>query len=270
MKGCIVLPRQWNVLAGGLAIAIISAAGCAPGASRPSTTTTQTASAPDDIDRAHPIYATSFDNPSILADWRLEGGRRMAIESGHLVLGNGSQSVKPESKANHLVCWLDREIPADFCLEFSVRPQDRQRGLGIIFFNTRGIDEQSIFDPSLKPRDGTFALYHSGDLNGYHLSYWAAGRGYSNLRKNKGFYLLASGEDLITTGPPDAFQRVQLYKRGGHIRLSVDGRVALDCVDDGQTFGPVHNHSGWIGLRQMAHTHRCEYDDLAVYPLRPQ
>jgi hypothetical protein len=143
----------------------------------------------------------------------------MAIEAGRLVLESDTQSVKSESKANHLVCWLDREIPADFCLEFSVRPQDRQRGLNIVFFNTRGVGGQSVFDLSLQPRDGTFTQYHSGDLDGYHLSYWAAGRGHSNLRKNKGFHMLASGEDLIATAPPDAFQRVQLYKRGGHIRL---------------------------------------------------
>lgn len=33
-------------------------------------------------------------------------------------------------------------------------------------------------------------------------------------------------------------------------------------------FGPVWVHSGWLGLRQMAHTVRRGYDELAVYPLR--
>jgi hypothetical protein len=42
--------------------------------------------------------------------------------------------------------------------------------------------------------------------------------------------------------------------------------VAYD--DDGTTFGPVWTHGGWIGLRQMGHTVRCEYGHVAVWPLR--
>jgi len=244
-------------------------AGCSPKARKAAEVGPSQAAQRGDVDREHPIYATDFDDPSVLTDWRLEGGRRMAVESGRLVLESDAESVKPESKANHLVCWLDREIPADFCLEFTVCPQNRRRGLNIVFFNTRGTGGQSIFDPALAPRDGTFKQYHSGDLDGYHISYWAGDRGHSNLRKNKGFHLMGGGKDLIATGPEGSFQKVQLYKRGGHIRLSVDGEVALEAEDDGQTFGPVHRHSGWIGLRQMGHTHRCEYGELAVYPLIP-
>jgi hypothetical protein len=43
--------------------------------------------------------------------------------------------------------------------------------------------------------------------------------------------------------------------------------VAFD--DDGAKFGPVHTHPGWIGLRQMGHTLKCEYDSLSVYRLKP-
>ncbi len=222
----------------------------------------------DDIDRARAVYVATFDDPCVLADWRLEGGRRIAVEAGRLVLESDTTSLRSEARGNHLVAWLDREIPADFCLEFSVRPQNRRRGLNIVFFSTRGRSGRSIFDPSLTPRDGTFRQYHSGDLDGYHVSYWAGDRGSSHLRKNHGFHLLAEGPDLVADAPPDSFQRVRLYKRGGLIRLSVDGRIALEHQDDGSVGGPPHTHAGWIGLRQMAHTHRCEYDDLAVYPLR--
>ncbi len=37
---------------------------------------------------------------------------------------------------------------------------------------------------------------------------------------------------------------------------------------DGVTYGPVHTHSGWIGLRQMSHADYGEYGHLTVYRLR--
>ncbi|MCP5111887.1 MAG: DUF1961 family protein, partial [bacterium] len=163
--------------------------------------------------------------------------------------------------------WLTEEAPADFLLEFTIRPQNRQDGLNIVFFSTRGINGESIFDPALAPRDGTFQQYHSGDLNGYHISYWAGERGTANVRKNRGFQLVAEGKDLVAGAPADAFQTVRIYKRGGTIRLTVDGELAAAYDDNGKISGPAHTHTGWIGLRQMGRTIRCEYGRLAVYPL---
>lgn len=265
---------NWLKVGGSVCVLALAAAavlcGCAPGSEQRGPEQAPQVGAsfePSGVDWDHPVYATQFDSPQVLDDWRLEGGRQMSVADGHLVLQSDTESVRSESVANHLVCWLNREVPADFLLEFSVRPQNRHRGLNIVFFNARGINGESIFDPSLQPRDGTFAQYHSGDLNSYHVSYWAATRGSANLRKNHGFHLVTSGEDFITGGAPDQFQTVRLYKRGGAIRMTVDGRLALAYDDDGRTYGPVHSHSGWIGLRQMAHTHRCEYDHLVIYPL---
>ncbi len=222
---------------------------------------------PDDVDWAHPIYATRFESPAVLKDWRLEGGRRMIVADGHLALESNEGSNHSQTEANHLVCWLAREIPADFLLEFGVRPKNRRQGLNIVFFNARGLNGESIFAPTLQSRNGLFQQYHSGDLNNYHVSYWSGGRGSSNLRKNRGFQLAAIGEDLVEDAPADRFQTIRIYKRGGMIRLTVDGRLALGYDDDGKILGPVHIHSGWIGLRQMAHTLSCEYDHLTVYPL---
>jgi hypothetical protein len=119
---------------------------------------------------------------------------------------------------------------------------NRKDGLNIIFFNTRGLRGESIFNPALAPRTGDFKQYHSGDLNGYHISCWAGERGTAHVRKNKGFALAATGKDLVLNAPAAAFD------------------------DDGQTHGPVWTHPGWIGLRQMVHTIRCEYDDLKRFP----
>jgi hypothetical protein len=219
---------------------------------------------PADVDWQHPVIASTFDAAASLQDWKLEGGKRMSIANGRLVLES-----EPAEKGNHLVCWLTKEMPADFLLEFKVRPQNRKDGLNILFFNTRGLRGESIFDPALSPRAGDFKQYHSGDLNGYHISYWAADRGTAHVRKNKGFALVATGRDLVASAPPASFQTIRLYKRGGAIRLMVDDIISVAFDDDGKAHGPALTHSGWIGLRQMGHTVRCEYDDLKLYPLKP-
>ena len=81
--------------------------------------------------------------------------------------------------------------------------------------------------------------------------------------------MVAGGKDFIADAPADKFQVVRLYKRGGKIRLMVDDVVAVAFDDDGKKFGSVWTNFGWIALRQMAHTVRCEYDQLKVFPLKP-
>jgi hypothetical protein len=224
---------------------------------------------PQDVDWEHPVYQTTFDSPDVLKDWRLEGGKRMSIEDGKLVLESAPGSTSSELSANHLVCWLLREVPADFLLEFSMRPQNRKQGLNIVFFNARGLHGENIFQPPIQPRDGLFKQYHSGDLNNYHISYWAGERGTANVRKNQGFHLVAVGKDLVEGAPANVFQTIRIYNRGGTIRLMVDDITAVAYDDDGKTFGPIWTHSGWIGLRQMGHTVHCEYNRLKVLPLKP-
>lgn len=215
---------------------------------------------PDDVDWRNPVYETSFEQAAVLKDWVLEGGKSMNVREGNLVL-------ESSHKDDHLVAWLNKEMPADFMLEFSMRPKNRTNGLNIVFFNTRGVNGESIFAPSLRPRNGIFRQYHSSDLNSYHFSYWSGERAAAHLRKNKGFHLVTKGEDLIASAPAGSFQTIRIYKRGGRIRLMVDDSVSIAFDDDGKTYGPVHTHPGWIGLRQMGHTELCEYGSLKIYPL---
>ena len=227
---------------------------------------------PQDVDWDHPLYQTSFDDAAALKDWQLEGGQRMSVAGGKFVLESKDEGP-PATNTNHLVCWLTKEIPADFLLEFSVRPRSRKDGLNIVFFNARGLHGEGIFDPKLRPRTGVFREYHSGDLKNYHISYFATSlekgpRGDANLRKNPGFHMVAQGKDLVSPAPADAFQTIRLYKRGGTIRLTVDDIVSVAYDDDGKSYGPVWDNSGWIGLRQMGRTVRCEYDHLKICPLK--
>lgn len=249
-----------------IAILALSIATFAPGADVPAKPGDRFT--PADVDFDHPHYLSAFNTPKALEDWVLEGGKSMSVAGGKLVLESDPAKKSDAGKSNnHLVCWLKKELPANFLIEFTVKPQDRKDGLNIVFFNTRGVKGESIFDPSLKPRDGTYRQYHSSDLNAYHISYWAAGRGTANLRKSAGFKLVAEGKDLVFEAPADSFQTIRVYRKGNAIRLMVDDVIALAWDDDGKTHGPVLENKGWFGLRQMGHTIRSEYGHVKIYPL---
>lgn len=233
---------------------------------------------PQDVDFAHPVYQTDFSDPRELNDWVKEGGLPARIEDGRLILESKLATDRELSRTDHrlfnqrnrdhVVFWLKREVPADFLLEVLLRPADKQSGLNIIFFNTRGVKGKSVFDPALAPRDGTFPQYHSGDLNGYHVSYWASPRGTTHIRKNRGFHLVSVSDlNPIETAPKETFEMLRIYKRADKIRIMVNDRVIVAWDDDGKTFGPAILQSGWIGLRQMGYTLRTDYDRLAIYPL---
>lgn len=221
------------------------------------------------VDREHPVHATEFDDPQELEHWKMEGGKRIAIEQGNLLLENDRRGdTESLPNGDHLVAWCKQECPADFLAEWTFCPELRTRGLTIVIFNARGKKGESIFDPQLAPRNGFFPQYHSGDIDNYHISYWAGDRKTANIRKNAGFHLVKEGQDLITDAPANSFQLVQVFKLKGAIRLVVDGNLAVGWDDDGQKFGPVHTHSGWIGLRQMSYAGSARYGRFGVYPLK--
>ena len=156
-----------------------------------------------DVDFEHPIYKTQFASAAALNDWQLEGGWTARLIDGSLILDSKPSADEEHGSKDHLVFWLKKEIPADFLLEFKVRPVNKKRGLNIVFFNARGREGESIFNPSLKKRTGDFNHYIRGDIDCYHISYWAPGRDFTNLRKNFGFHLVGSGEDNIPLSDPD-------------------------------------------------------------------
>ena len=217
----------------------------------------------EDIEGKRLVYSTGFEDEAVLGEWVREGGESASIEEGRLRLTAGPSA----EEGQHIVFWLKEGLPANFLAEWKFRPYDKENGLTIVFFNARGVNGESIFDPGLAPRDGTFVQYTKGDLDSYHISYYAGHRGSVNLRKNQGFYLTAIGREYVHDAPPETFHTITLLKEGGKIRLAVDGKVSLKCDDDGETYGPVHEHGGWFGLRQMFQAWYTEYDDLRVWAL---
>jgi hypothetical protein len=198
--------------------------------------------------------------PPSTADWVLEGKATARVAEGRLYLTNDG---------DHLVFWNTRRFPADFLLEFSVSPHDANNGLNIVFFAATALDGGSIFELQQPLRDGVFKKYHTGDLNSYHVSYWAATnddgttRGTPHVRKNRGFHLVAAGKDFVT-GQGAGPHRVRILKVGGRIDAEVNGKLAVRWTDDGRSYGPVLR-DGFIGLRQMAHTRESSYTNFKVW-----
>jgi hypothetical protein len=214
-----------------------------------------------DVDalRGEELFEIPLDSPDQTEGWQLEG-------PGEVEFGNGwmrmwSKTPDAPGKEGHIVHWCDRDLPADFLLEFDVRLLSNH-GLNIIFFCAKGRDGRDALDPTLAERTGIFGHYTMGELNCYHVSYFAGpGRTTTNLRKNHGFYLVDNGPIGIQSGDHD-IHHVALLKDGGTIRLAVDGRCVMDWHDDGVQYGPVLGE-GKIGLRQMKPT-TGEYRNLKV------
>ena len=196
-------------------------------------------------------------------EWVLEGPGRAWAADKRLWL----ESDDPDGEG-HVVLWSTRIFPENFLLEFDMSPMDSAKGLNIVFFSAASRQGGGIFDLDLPRRGGLFQHYHSGAIDGYHTSYWAAGRRTANVRKNFGFYLVDCGCDRIDGQGPGP-HRVRVLKAGGKLRLEVGGRLACAFDDDGATYGPVLK-SGAIGLRQMAHTHRASYGRFRVWAVEPR
>jgi hypothetical protein len=198
------------------------------------------------------------------SEWVLEGPGEARTQDGLCLV----ESV-PRDFGNALVLWNTRLFPRDILIEFTMEPENSSKGLGIVFFATRNLDGGSPFAPGLKKRDGGFPRYHSGELNGYHVSYWSANsrpgnilRRTSNLRKNKGFVLCEVGPDHIGGSAPGP-QKIRILSVDGLIQVESNGKMVLSFQDDGNFFGPPHA-DGWIGLRQMGSADKVTYHDFRV------
>lgn len=209
------------------------------------------------------LYHNSMESEGLLNSWILEGPGIMEAVDGWLSL----RSLRPDGPAGHVVLWCPESFPESFLAEWEFVLED-PIGLTIVFFAARGDNDRDLFDPSLQPRDGDFQQYIRGDVDSYHISYYARmpfePRSMANLRKNSGFHLLANGPIEIRSDDRKIY-RAALLKEGGHIRMSVDGYTIIDYLDHGDRFGPVHE-AGQIGLRQMQWT-RALYRNFRVHSI---
>jgi len=213
------------------------------------------------------LYESALDSPESVADWKLEGPGIVKHADGWMRMS----SERPDGPNGHIVHWAPADFPASFIAEWEIQML-KEDGLCIVFFSAKGMKGEDIFDPALPQRDGIFSKYHSGAIDNYHISYYAnnpdlrPGRVTSNLRKNNGFYLADNGPSGIEAGSTET-HKARLVRDAEHIQLLMDGKVIIDFIDDGQTYGPVHG-GGKIGLRQMQWTD-ARYRNFRVRELLP-
>ena len=196
--------------------------------------------------RTELLYENQLTKAEDIADFVLEG--RAGIEFS-------KEGMALAGETNFLL-WCPVIFPDGIEISWRFKPLN-EPGLAMMFFHASSA-LGGLFEDTLAPRDGSYPQYHSGDINCLHLSYFR--RKYEderafhtcNLRKSKGFHLVAQGADPI----PDVLDAKDYYElklavRDGAVAFSVDDLPVLTWQDDGSSFGEVFR-GGQIGFRQMA------------------
>lgn len=189
-----------------------------------------------------------MDHSDDLDGWKMEG-------PGIVKFNNGWMEMYSPQQEMHHVLWCPITFPDSFIAEWEAQNLNPNSGLAIVFFAARGVEEEDIFDPSHKKRNGTFSHYTKGDILSYHISYYAnspskPARSTTHLRKNNGFKLVSSGPIAIPA-TSTTIHRIKLIKKGPHIKFYVDDKLILNWTDDSLDY----LKEGKIGLRQMKSSH---------------
>ena len=213
------------------------------------------------------IYSNPLSKETDIKNFVLEGEAIISFPNGRMRMEN---ALNPSlGQTSNFVFWCPEDFPPDISVRWKFLPI-REPGLCILFFAAKGINSEDIFDSRLQKRNGNYKQYHSSDINAYHVSYFRRKhpneRAFhtSNLRKSKGFHLVAQGADPIASvGDIINPYSMRLDKSGGNISFYVNDLLIFDWIDDGKTFGPILQ-GGKIGFRQMAPL-QAEYFNLEVY-----
>ncbi|CAN5385611.1 YesU family protein [soil metagenome] len=221
--------------------------------------------------RSELIYENPLTNNGDIADFVMEGDAVLSFLNGRLRMEN---TLDPAlGQKSNFVFWCEQELPDNVCVSWEFWPI-REPGLAMLFFSARAENGKSIFDPALKPRAGIYDQYHDGDINALHVSYFRRKhpreRAFCtcNLRKSRGFHLVAQGADPIpNVADAEPPYTLTLWKVGPRVIFSVaqaDEEIhAIDWTDDGVSYGPVLT-GGYFGFRQMAPL-IGEYTNLRVW-----
>lgn len=216
------------------------------------------------------IYRNPLSSEADVQDFRLEGEAIISFPNGRMRMENALDPSLGQ-KAN-FVFWCPEDFPADIAVTWDFWPV-REPGLCILFFAAKGIHGEDLFDPRLAKRTGEYDMYHHGDINAFHISYFRrrhpTERAFHtcNLRKSYGFHMVAQGADPLPdvedAQPP---YHISLVKCGPEVSFYINDLPILYFVDDGKTYGPLLG-GGKIGFRQMAPL-IAEYANLQVRAVR--
>jgi hypothetical protein len=174
------------------------------------------------------LYRNDFNSSTSITSWIAEGPLRASVSNNTLELGGDGKLD------DYFVYWLPEIFPDRIRISWQFSPV-QEPGLAMFFFGATSVDGGSVFDPALKPRNGSYPQYHSSDIRLLHASYfrrrWPEERAFhvANLRKSPGFHLVAQGADPI----PDVADTNGAYY---NITVVKDGRSAKFLVNDLELF----------------------------------
>ncbi len=213
------------------------------------------------------IYENKFEKEDDIKDFVLEGKAVISFETGVMRMENALS--KDEGQKANYVLWCPIEFPSEVLITWDFKPV-KEPGLAILFFAAKGCNGEDLFDPSLSERTGEYPLYHHGDINAFHVSYFrrkeADERAFHtcNLRKSYGFYLVTQGADPIPDASEDnEFYHMSILKKKDEVSFFINDLKIFSFSDSDPRYGePLKG--GKIGFRQLAPM-IGEYKDLAVY-----
>ncbi len=216
------------------------------------------------------IYDNPLDCQECVKDFVLEGEAEITFPQRRMRIRNTMDESM--GQAANIVYWCPQEFPRDVRITWDFYPL-KEKGLCVFFFAAQGRKGEDLFSPSLMRRTGEYQMYHSGDINAFHISYYR--RMYeserefqiANLRKSYGFHLVAQGADPIPY-PPDARPpyRMRVDSQDGAVAFFINELPIFYFEDDGKTYGPLLGE-GKIGFRQMSPM-IGEYANLKVWELK--
>jgi hypothetical protein len=217
--------------------------------------------------RLNKIYENRLSSEADLRGFVMEGSAAVTFPQGRMRMEN----LVDESagQAANFVYWCPERFPDDIEISWDFNPI-KEPGLCMLFFAAAGRTGESMFDPSLRQREGIYNQYHSGDINALHISYFrrkaVKERAFNvcNLRKSQGFHLVAQGADPIpTTADAIGPYRIRVAKCCPWVQFGINQLTLFEWHDDGVTYGKVLR-DGMIGFRQMAPL-IAEYANLQVH-----
>jgi len=212
------------------------------------------------------LYRNTFSNSSSISSWIAEGPVVANVTNNTLTLG-GTGKID-----DYFVYWLPEIFPDRIRISWDFQPV-QEPGLAMFFFGATSVAGGSIFDPSLKPRNGSYPQYHSSDIRLLHASYfrrrWPEERQFhvANLRKSPGFNLVAQGADPI----PDVddtqgkYYNITVVKDKREASFYINGLEIFKFDDTKTNTGPVVRE-GRIAFRGMQPL-IANYRNLEVWSL---
>ena len=212
------------------------------------------------------IYQNNFNSSASIATWTAEGPLLASVSNNTLELGGAGRLD------DYFVYWLPEIFPDRIRISWQFSPI-QEPGLAMFFFGATSVDGGSVFDPALKPRNGSYPQYHSSDIRLLHASYfrrrWPEERAFhvANLRKSPGFHLVAQGADPIpgVADAAGAYYNITVVKDGRNARFLVNDLELFKFEDTGVDNGPSVRE-GRIAFRGMQPL-IARYRNLEVWSL---